>query len=134
MSGFLTTKDYSTYFGPASPPLLPGTLLDVAVCKPPVPGPDGAVVQVRALFCGGRARGGGQQCRCVDWLQLGSAKSNLHTSNPDPFTAAQVTVGHDAVSGGVLRQWDGLNMATLLPGMMVNVRIRQVRGLKVCGV
>lgn len=38
----------------------------------------------------------------------------------------QVTVGHDAVSGGVLRQWEGLNMASLLPGMLVSVRIRQV--------
>jgi hypothetical protein len=46
VTGFLTAKDYATYYGPASPTLLPGTLLDVVVTQPPTPGPDGAVAQV----------------------------------------------------------------------------------------
>jgi hypothetical protein len=46
VTGFLTSKDYSTYYGATSPPLLPGTLLDVCVSAPPAAGPDGVVVQV----------------------------------------------------------------------------------------
>lgn len=55
VSGFLTSSDYATYYGAASPALLPGTLLDVVVVKPPAAGPDGAIVQVR----GGEGRGKG---------------------------------------------------------------------------
>jgi hypothetical protein len=61
VSGFLTVKDYATYYGASSPPLLPGTLLDVAVKEAPVPRPDGTMVQVSSYVyvCVWRQGGGG---------------------------------------------------------------------------
>lgn len=47
VTGFLTSKDYSSYYGAGSAPLLPGTLLDVVVSKAPLPGPEGTILQVR---------------------------------------------------------------------------------------
>jgi hypothetical protein len=41
----------------------------------------------------------------------------------------QVSVAHDAVSGGQLQQWEGLNMGSLLPGALVSCRVRQVRNM-----
>jgi hypothetical protein len=42
-------------------------------------------------------------------------------------SVVQVSVAHDAVSGGQLQQWEGLNMTSLLPGALVSCRVRQVR-------
>lgn len=35
-------------------------------------------------------------------------------------------MAHDAVAGGSLKSWDGLSLSSLLPGMLVTARIRQV--------
>lgn len=44
VTGFLSAKNYTTFYGGL--PLLPGTLLDVAVTSTPTAGPDGAIAQV----------------------------------------------------------------------------------------
>lgn len=38
----------------------------------------------------------------------------------------QVSVALDAVAGGHLQSWEGLNMTNILPGSLVNCRVRQV--------
>jgi hypothetical protein len=38
----------------------------------------------------------------------------------------QVSVAHEAVSGGQLQQWEGLNMGSLLPGALLSCKVRQV--------
>lgn len=40
----------------------------------------------------------------------------------------QVSVAHDAVSGGPLLAWEGLTLGSLLPGALVGCKVRQVRG------
>lgn len=45
---------------------------------------------------------------------------------PVLLAVLQVSVSHDAVAGGTLKQWEGLNMISLLPGMLVTARVRQV--------
>jgi hypothetical protein len=35
-------------------------------------------------------------------------------------------LAHDAVSGGQLQQWEGLNMGSLLPGALLSCKVRQV--------
>jgi hypothetical protein len=45
----------------------------------------------------------------------------------------QVSVAHDAVSGGQLQQWEGLNMGSLLPGALLSCKVRQVSNvLQLC--
>uniref|UniRef100_A0A383V4G5 S1 motif domain-containing protein n=1 Tax=Tetradesmus obliquus TaxID=3088 RepID=A0A383V4G5_TETOB len=86
VTGFLPAKDYATYYG-ADSPLLPGSLLDVAVAA------------AAAAAAGGSSSSSG---------------------------VVQVSVAHDAVSGGQLQQWEGLNMGSLMPGALVSCKVRQV--------
>ncbi|KAL4451480.1 hypothetical protein ABPG75_007142 [Micractinium tetrahymenae] len=41
-------------------------------------------------------------------------------------TSATVQCAHEAVSGAVAREWEGLNIGSLLPGQLVTARVRNV--------